>query len=283
MYAYASHHGSGRYASRRFVIVAALVAFAALGMASSAMARTERRIRRVQAVPDRDAGIERLRGVADGKRRNQDRQHRRADREHTDAAGRLRRIERGTAPRHFYGAKNGETFSKTAQKVPGGLLDFVKCNEIKNIIVRIACEVIFENRLTGVNAVTELAKPASSIYFNEACGARSAVPAVPAGADVAGQDQTGKPAVRQRMLHRLQQRTDHADLTTGATSRRPEQIDHGKLEPRKKAAILVISKPARQQRVRRGKAHGCGLLGLLDGLIESKSACPRPRGRTPRS
>src|ERR1700722_13441809 len=68
----------------------------------------------------------------------------------------------------FYGAKNGETFSKTGQKVPGGLADLVKCNEISNTIERILCEGFFENGVTGVTAVTELAKPASDIYFNEA-------------------------------------------------------------------------------------------------------------------
>src|SRR5580704_8050921 len=31
----------------------------------------------------------------------------------------------------FVGALNGETLSKTSEKVPGGLLDLVKCNEIK--------------------------------------------------------------------------------------------------------------------------------------------------------
>ncbi|HEV7163679.1 MAG TPA: hypothetical protein VGN25_10530 [Solirubrobacteraceae bacterium] len=63
----------------------------------------------------------------------------------------------------FVGAINGETLSKTAQTVPGGLLDLVNCKEISNFIERIACELVFENGLTGVSAVTELAKPASEI------------------------------------------------------------------------------------------------------------------------
>jgi hypothetical protein len=68
----------------------------------------------------------------------------------------------------FVGAANGETLSKSPQKVPGGLIGLVKCNEISNFIERIACEVVFENGATGVNAITELAKPASSIGLNEA-------------------------------------------------------------------------------------------------------------------
>jgi hypothetical protein len=72
----------------------------------------------------------------------------------------------------FVGAEPGETFSKTPQKVPGGLLGLVKCNEIKGEgflewLARGACELVFENKTTGVNATTELAVPASSIKLNE--------------------------------------------------------------------------------------------------------------------
>lgn len=66
----------------------------------------------------------------------------------------------------FVGAINGETLSKSPQKVPGGLLNLVKCNEISNFLEKIACELVFENGLTGVNATTELAKPASEIGLN---------------------------------------------------------------------------------------------------------------------
>lgn len=67
----------------------------------------------------------------------------------------------------FIGAEDGNTLSKTPQKVPGGLAGLVKCNEISNFIERIACEVTFENGLTGVNATTELAAPAGSIGINQ--------------------------------------------------------------------------------------------------------------------
>jgi hypothetical protein len=67
----------------------------------------------------------------------------------------------------FVGAAGGNTFSKTAQKVPGGLAGLINCPEIKEFFERIACEVVFENGLTGVNATPELAAPASSIGLNE--------------------------------------------------------------------------------------------------------------------
>jgi hypothetical protein len=66
----------------------------------------------------------------------------------------------------FIGAENGVTLSKTPQSVPGGLAGLVNCFEISNFFERLACEVIFENGLTGVNATTELAAPASSIGIN---------------------------------------------------------------------------------------------------------------------
>ncbi|HUB75357.1 MAG TPA: hypothetical protein VL979_15165 [Solirubrobacteraceae bacterium] len=71
----------------------------------------------------------------------------------------------------FVGALNGETLSKTPQKVPGGLLGLVKCNEITGsgffeVKARLECEFYFENFFTGVNAVTELAKPASEIKIS---------------------------------------------------------------------------------------------------------------------
>jgi hypothetical protein len=63
-------------------------------------------------------------------------------------------------------AEDGNTLSKSPQKVPGGLAGLVKCNEISNFLERIACEVTFENGLTGVNATTELAAPAKSVKID---------------------------------------------------------------------------------------------------------------------
>jgi hypothetical protein len=66
----------------------------------------------------------------------------------------------------FYGAEDGNTLSKTAQPVPGGLAGLIKCNEISNLLLRISCELTFENGLTGVNATLELAAPATQIKLS---------------------------------------------------------------------------------------------------------------------
>jgi hypothetical protein len=68
----------------------------------------------------------------------------------------------------FVAAANGETLSKSPQSVPGGLAGLINCKEIKEFFTRVACELVFENKATGVNETTELAAPASSIGLNEA-------------------------------------------------------------------------------------------------------------------
>jgi len=83
--------------------------------------------------------------------------------------GGLKETESGKL--EFVAAKDGNTLSKTPQKVPGGLSGLVNCTEIKGSgflekIERASCEAIFENGLTGVNATTELAGPASSIQID---------------------------------------------------------------------------------------------------------------------
>jgi hypothetical protein len=71
----------------------------------------------------------------------------------------------GFAP--FFAATNGITLSKTPQPVPGGLAGLVNCKEIKDFFLRIACELTFENGVTGLNSTLELARPASEIVLNE--------------------------------------------------------------------------------------------------------------------
>lgn len=59
-------------------------------------------------------------------------------------------------------AKDGNTLSKTELNVPGGLIGLVNCEEIKGSgffekLERETCKAIFENKVTGVTATTELA------------------------------------------------------------------------------------------------------------------------------
>jgi hypothetical protein len=79
--------------------------------------------------------------------------------------GTLAQNEEGFAK--FAAASNGITLSKTPQPVPGGLAGIVNCKEIKDFFLRVSCEVTFENGLTGLNSVLELARPASEIIVSE--------------------------------------------------------------------------------------------------------------------
>jgi hypothetical protein len=69
--------------------------------------------------------------------------------------------------RTMFAATNGETLTKAPQAVPGGLAGLINCKEISSFLVRIGCETIFENGLTGLNATLELAKPASEVKVSE--------------------------------------------------------------------------------------------------------------------
>ena len=68
----------------------------------------------------------------------------------------------------FFGATEGKpTLQPVAQPVPGGLAGLINCKEISNWLLRISCEVTFENGLTGLDSTLELAGSASDIEISE--------------------------------------------------------------------------------------------------------------------
>ena len=275
---------AGTNSSRRFVMAAALVALAALGMASSALATPGGEFAVFKQCP---IGTEGLKGCVVSRTESGEikigstavpivaTQTLQGGFGNPNAEG----------SQQFYGAKNGETFSKTAQKVPGGLLDFVKCNEIKNIIVKIACEAVFENGLTGVNAVTELAAPASSIYFNEGVLELEApFPPYPPALTLPVKIKLENPLLGSECYIGSNSEPIQLSLTTGATSPpAPNKSIKGKLgelTSKSEGEILVIKHNTLVGNAFAvGKAHGCGLLGVLDGLIESKLGLPSAAGK----
>jgi hypothetical protein len=188
-----------------------------------------------------------------------------------------------TGQQPFFGAPNGETLSKTGQKVPGGVLDFVKCNEIKNVIVRTLCEWVFENGLTGVTAVTELAKPASDIYLNEfALESELPYPPDPPALMLPVKIHLENDLFGSGCYIGSSSEPIELALTTGATNPPPPNTSiHGKLGELSSVtgAVLVIkNNTLKGNAFSVGKVHGCGLLGVLDGLIESKLGLPSPGG-----
>lgn len=77
-------------------------------------------------------------------------------------------IETGKLNEYFLvPATDGNSLSKVELNVPGGLTGLINCEEIKGsgiweIIERASCKAIFENKVTGVTATTELAASASN-------------------------------------------------------------------------------------------------------------------------
>lgn len=67
-----------------------------------------------------------------------------------------------TEKEQFYAAKDGVTLQKVGQPVEGGLLNLVPKSSLPTWLWP-AYEAAFENGVSGVTAVTELAKPASEI------------------------------------------------------------------------------------------------------------------------
>jgi hypothetical protein len=74
-------------------------------------------------------------------------------------------INETTGATQFYGAKNGDTLSKTPQPVPGGLLGVVAPTWWPKFIQDWFNGLISEG-FTGVNATVELARPATQIKIN---------------------------------------------------------------------------------------------------------------------
>jgi hypothetical protein len=193
-----------------------------------------------------------------------------------------------TGQQPFYGAKNGETLTKAAQRVPGGLLG-IKCAEIKGEgtsekELRKACEKTFEEGALGVYATLELAVPASDIYLNEfALEEELPYPPYPPALVLPAKIKLENVLFGSECYIGSSSEPIELALTTGATTPpAPNKSIHGKLgtlKGKEKGKILVITgNTLVGNAFAVGKAHGCGLFGILDGLIEAKLGLPSPAG-----
>jgi hypothetical protein len=181
--------------------------------------------------------------------------------------------------KHLAGALNEETLTKTPQKVPGGLLG-IKCEEITGSgwlekEARKLCEYLFANSLTNVYAITELAGPASGIVLNSA-------------AEQLGEGTALTLPVKVRLENPLfgsecyigsNSEPLEFNLTTGATSGGPTGKP-GTQTTTEEGGILVISGVSLVNNTFKAPgASGCGIFGLLDGLINEKIGLPSAAGK----
>jgi hypothetical protein len=177
-------------------------------------------------------------------------------------------------------AKNGETLTKTAQKVPGGLTDFVNCTEIKGSgwfekELRKACEAIFENKLTGVEAVTELAEPASAVVLNTYAEQTGTGTALKLPVKV----KLENPLLGSECYIGSEKEPIKLELTTGATTGGPTGKPGTQTETEGGGILVISGVSLVNNTFSTPGASGCGLFGLLDGIINSKLGIPSASGK----
>lgn len=186
-----------------------------------------------------------------------------------------------TGAETFFGALNGETISRTPQPVPGGLLGMVKCGEIKNMIRRLICHIVFEGRLTALNATLELAAPASTIGLNTSNQLNQEGVALSLPVKI----HLENPLLGKDCYIGSETTPLLLNLTTGTTSPPPPnkpitgKVGHIEFKDETELVELVgtnlvdnsFAVPA---------ASGCGgpLSFLLDPLIDTKLGLPSPAG-----
>ena len=187
----------------------------------------------------------------------------------------------------FVGALNGETLSKAPEPVPGGLLGLIECSEIKGTkalekLARTTCEATLEKSgQTGVNAVTELAKPAGDIQIdkNNLVNREATALSLPVKIHLEN------PLLGSACYIGSSASPITWNLTTGATNppapNKPisgkvgpiVEKDEGELLELPSAALVdnAFSAPA---------ASGCGgaLAAVIDPLIDEKIGLPSPAG-----
>jgi hypothetical protein len=193
---------------------------------------------------------------------------------------------RETGAMTFVGAADGNTLSKTPQKVPGGLLGLVKCNEIENKEEREACEAIFENSLTGVTATTELAAPASSIGLCEGCLLLELPsPPYPPALSLPVKIKLDNPLLGSKCYIGSNSNPIILNLVTGTTSppppNKPIKGKVGEITSRAEGGILVIKNNTLvDNSFAAPKAEGCGgfFSFLINPIINAKLGLPSPAG-----
>jgi hypothetical protein len=260
--------------SRRFVIAVGLVALAAMGMASSAMAQPTGGYAVFSQCPVHAENVNScIYSPTTSGYITLGKQEVPIVKTQVLQGGLLKETE--PFVKHLSGALNGETLVKTPQKVPGGLLGLVKCNEISNFLLRITCEVTFENGVTGVNAVTELAAPASSVVLNTAAEQLGEGTALTLPVKV----HLENPLLGSECYIGSTAEPITLNLTTGATTGGPTGKP-GTKKTKEEGGILEISGTSLvSNSFTAPKATGCGLLGLLDGIINSKIGLPSAAGK----
>jgi len=260
---------AGTRSSRRLVVAVALMGLAALGMASSAMAAPKGAFAVFAQCPVHAAEVDAcIYSPTTSGYIKLGKQEVPIVKTQVLQGGLLENEPSYVKP--LSAALNGETLTKTPQKVPGGLLGLVECNKISNFIERVLCEGFFENGVTGVNAVTELAAPASSVVLNSAYEQLGVGTALTLPIKV----HLENPLLGSECYIGSTKEPIKLELTTGATAGGPTGKP-GTQTTKESGRILVISGVSLVGNTFTApKATGCGVLGILDGILNEKIGLP---------
>jgi len=260
---------AGTRSSRRLVVAVALMGLAALGMASSAMAAPKGAFAVFAQCPVHAAEVDAcIYSPTTSGYIKLGKQEVPIVKTQVLQGGLLENEPSYVKP--LSAALNGETLTKTPQKVPGGLLGLVECRKISNFIERVLCEGFFENGVTGVNAVTELAAPASSVVLNSAYEQLGVGTALTLPIKV----HLENPLLGGECYIGSTKEPIKLELTTGATSGGPTGKP-GTQTTKEGGKILVISGVSLVGNTFTApKATGCGVLGILDGILNEKIGLP---------
>jgi len=132
------------------------------------------------------------------------------------------------------------------------------------------CEGFFENGVTGVNAVTELAAPASSVVLNSAYEQLGVGTALTLPIKV----HLENPLLGSECYIGSTKEPIKLELTTGATTGGPTGKP-GTQTTKEAGKILVISGVSLVGNTFTApKATGCGAFGILDGILDEKIGLP---------
>jgi hypothetical protein len=184
---------------------------------------------------------------------------------------------------------DGTSFSKTELNVPGGLLDFINCEEIKGEFLfekleRATCKAIFENKTTGVTATTESAGSTTNppilneFNLNEEVGTAIHLPV---------KVHLKNPLLGNSCFIGSEAHPINLELTTGATAPKlPNKSIHGKLgtgetlSEKGQVMLRIKNNSLVDNSFSAPVAEGCGefFSFIIDPIVDSKLKLPSENG-----
>ncbi len=184
---------------------------------------------------------------------------------------------------------NGQSMSKTELNVPGGLLGLINCEEIKGEglwekLERGTCKAIFENKVTGVTATTEVvANPTNPALLNLQALTRETGTAVTLPVRV----HLKNPLLGNSCYVGSESSPIQLHLTTGATSpKSPNKSIHGTLgglatvREGKHEFLHISENSLVDNAFSVPKAEGCGefFSFIIDPVLDAKLGLPSEDG-----